>query len=176
MKWRSALTCGTFFFASLPMAGEVSAGALETNLKVEAHILPSARIEWDQLDTEDPRYRKAVLALRKALGKQTEQDRFTLLPNALLVTLATNDPQRMISFHVDDLAARGGPGTYRPSKLYVSMDGQTPHRMHQDLPLLTPDEKKRSKELVLLMGVYPNSGYWSGKYNVNFRFISTTVP
>lgn len=153
-----------------------AAGTAEVNMDVEAQIHSSVHTEWQKINSDDERYQLMAENLKgnKAVGWR--KDEWLLLPYGLYLQLRTNDENRMVSLHVDNLVSLDSKIVIPIEQLYVSVDGGELHSVKSDLPLLHPEERGEHKESILLFVLKSKLTNRSGSYAANFKLITNALP
>lgn len=146
--------------------------ALESNsvnVEVQADVQSSMQMQWHRLTLKDVSYQKAKSNL-------TIEDSWMILPYGLYVELQTNDKDRNVFLHVDNLVSTNKIDTIHVDSIYISHNGKNPVAAENDLLILSPQDRGLLKTHVLLFIVKIQPYHKPGQYLANFKFINNTLP
>ncbi len=139
------------------------------NVEVQAEVHSSMQMQWDRLSLKDERYQQAKSRLRL-------DDSWMILPYGLHVELQTNDKNRNVFLHVDNLVSTNKIDKIQVDSIYISHNGKNPVSAKKDLLILDPQDRGLLKTHVLLFIVKIQPHHKPGYYLANFKFINNTLP
>jgi len=131
------------------------------NVEVQAEVHSSMQMQWDRLSLKDERYQQAKSRLRL-------DDSWMILPYGLHVELQTNDKNRNVFLHVDNLVSTNKIDKIQVDSIYISHNGKNPVSAENDLLILNPQDRGLLKTHVLLFIVKIQPHHKPGQYLANF--------
>ncbi len=150
-------------------AAALSAKSAQVEMRVQADIHSSTHMQWKKITTEDDLYQKAKQRLKM-------QSDWVLLPYGLYVELQTNDADKMVSLHIDDLVSSDKKRVITTEQFYISINGDELQSAVVDLPLLQPKDKGKMQQHALLFVLKVKPSNYAGNYAAKFKFITKTLP
>lgn len=139
------------------------------DVEVQANVHSSIQMQWSRLNMKDTAYQKAK-------SKLILDDSWMVMPYGLFVELQTNDKNRNVFLHIENLVSTNKIDKIHVDSIYISQNGKKPIPAKNDLLILNPQDRGLLKTQVLLFIVKIQPHHKPGHYLANFKFINNTSP